>query len=207
MRNESLLTNEIDDAVGNTKSAGSLDTAAELNDLSLELTAGHLGGIRILKTLLLELETGKVFLRKVNEAGTDVLANQILAGLVLALHGNLDLEPAEAEAKVHNGIAALGLSVRTVLGGEVAALTTGTGSSANAGIVLLNLVVASDTEVDTALTDEGGDIGSGEEDESDGEVLDEGNVEAVLATELDVGALEEVQAGLQKTALCKRLWR
>lgn len=61
--------------------------------------------------------------------------------------------------------------------------------AAHAGLVLLDLVVARDAEVDLALADEGGDVGGGEEDECDGEVLDEGDVEAVLATELDVGAL------------------
>lgn len=191
MRNE-LLTNKIDDAVGNTKSAGSLDTAAELDNLSLELTAGQLGGIGIHKTHLFQLETGKVFLRKVDEAGADVLTDQVLAGGVLALNGNLDLEFASAEAEVHDGIATLGLSLFAVLGAPLAALATGASSGADAGIVLLNLVVASDTEVDTALTNEGGDIGGGKEDEGNGEVLDERNVETVLATELDVGALEEV---------------
>lgn len=202
-----LLTNKIDDTVGDAESAGSLDTAAQLNDLSLELTAGELGGVRIHKTLLLQLETGKVFLRKVNKAGANVLADQVLASSVLALNGNLDLELAGAEAQLHDGIATLRLGLLAILGAPLAALTAGAGNGADAGIVLLNLVIASDAEVDTALADEGGDIGGGKEDEGDRKVLDERNVEAVLASKLDVGALKEVQAGLQQAALCRKLPR
>lgn len=65
----------------------------------------------------------------------------------------------------------------------------------------LDLVVAGDAEVDAALADKGRDIGGGEEDEGNGEVLDEGDVEAVFAAELDVGALEEVESSGIETAL------
>jgi hypothetical protein len=61
--------------------------------------------------------------------------------------------------------------------------------------VLLDLVPSGDAQVDSAFTDKGGDIGSGEEDKGNWEVLDESDVEAVLATELDIGTLKEVECG------------
>lgn len=64
--------------------------------------------------------------------------------------------------------------------------------SAAARIVLGDLVKARDAEINLALADECGDIGGGEEDEGDGEVLDERDIEAVFAAELDVGSFEEV---------------
>lgn len=61
--------------------------------------------------------------------------------------------------------------------------------------MLLNLVPSGDAQVDSAFTDKGGDIGGGEEDEGNGEVLDESDVETVLAAELDIGTLKEVECG------------
>lgn len=58
--------------------------------------------------------------------------------------------------------------------------------------MLGDLVEASDAEINLTLADECGDVGSREEDEGDGKVLDERNVEAVFAAELDVGSFEEV---------------
>lgn len=55
-----------------------------------------------------------------------------------------------------------------------------------------DLVEARDTKVNLALSDECGDISGREEDEGNGEVLDERDVEAVFAAELDVGSFEEV---------------
>lgn len=69
--------------------------------------------------------------------------------------------------------------------------------------MLLDLVPPRDAEVDLALADEGGDVGRGEEDKGDGQVLDEGDVEAVLAPELDVGALEEVECRVVQAALLR----
>lgn len=46
----------------------------------------------------------------------------------------------------------------------------------NLGIVFSDLVSTGDTEVNASVSDEGGDIGCGEEDEGDVEILDEGNV-------------------------------
>ena len=54
--------------------------------------------------------------------------------------------------------------------------------------MLGDLVAACDSDVDAAFTDEGRDIGGGKEDEGDGEVLDESDVEAGFAAELHVTA-------------------
>lgn len=69
------------------------------------------------------------------------------------------------------------------------------------GIVLGDLVAARDADVDAAFTDEGGNVGSGEEDEGDRQVFDQGDVEAGFATELDVAAGEEVEGCLLEAAL------
>lgn len=68
--------------------------------------------------------------------------------------------------------------------------------------MLFDLVATGDSEVNTALADEGGDVGGREEDEREGKVLDERNVEARVAVELNVGAVEEVEADLVEAALC-----
>lgn len=68
--------------------------------------------------------------------------------------------------------------------------------------MLFDLVATGDSEVNTALADEGGDVGGREEDEREGKVLDERNVEARVAVELNVRAVEEVEADLVEAALC-----
>ena len=68
--------------------------------------------------------------------------------------------------------------------------------------MLFDLVAAGDSEVNAAFADEGGDIGGGEEDEREGKVFDERNVEARVAVELNVRAVEEVEADLVEAALC-----
>lgn len=67
--------------------------------------------------------------------------------------------------------------------------------------MLGDLVAACDSDVDAAFTDEGRDIGGGKEDEGDGEVLDESDVEASFAAELHVTAGEEVEGCLLEAAL------
>lgn len=62
--------------------------------------------------------------------------------------------------------------------------------------MLLHLIPARDTEIYTSFANESGDVGCGEEDERDGVVFDEGDVEARGAAELDVRAGEEVEGGL-----------
>lgn len=61
--------------------------------------------------------------------------------------------------------------------------------------MLLDLVPSGDAQVDSALADKGGDVRGGEEDEGNREVLDESDVETVLAAKLDVGTLKEVERG------------
>jgi hypothetical protein len=64
-----------------------------------------------------------------------------------------------------------------------------------------DLIASSDAQVNATLANKGGDIGGGEEDEGKREVLDQRNVKARVAVELDVGAREEVETCLVKTAL------
>lgn len=64
-----------------------------------------------------------------------------------------------------------------------------------------NLIPAGYTEVDSAFTNEGRDIGGGEEDEGYRVVLDEGNVEAGLTAEFYIRTGEEVESGLLETSL------
>jgi hypothetical protein len=68
--------------------------------------------------------------------------------------------------------------------------------------VLGNLVTTGNTEVDAAFADESWDVGGGQEDQRDGQVLDEGDIEAGFAAELDITAGEEIEGGLLQTALC-----
>lgn len=127
-----------------------------------------------------------------DEAGANGAADEILARDESALLGDLDLEAAAAEAQVHDHVAARGGGIGALAGARL---------DADGGIVLLDLIPARYAEVDAALADKGRDVGGGQEDEGNGEVLDEGDVEAVLAAELDVGTLEQVQRGLVQPAL------
>ena len=67
--------------------------------------------------------------------------------------------------------------------------------------MFLNLIPTSDTNVDTSLTNEGRDIGGGKEDEGDGQVLDQSDIETILAAELNIGTLEQVECGRIEPAL------
>lgn len=69
--------------------------------------------------------------------------------------------------------------------------------------MLLDLVPSCDAQVDTTLAHESWNIGRREEDECNWEVLDESNVEAVLAAELDVGALKKVECSGVQPTLCR----
>lgn len=193
---EKKHTDKINNTIRHTQRARRLDTPAQLNNFRPEFPPGIAGRAVDLDALLLELQPGKVLGREVDKAGADVLPDQVLARLVLPLGRDLYLELAGAEPEVEDGVAAPGL---LVLGGPLVAHAAGARDGADAGVVLLDLVIARDAEVDAALADEGGDVGRGEEDEGDGEVLDEGDVEAALALELDVGAFEEVEGCLEET--------
>ena len=136
---------------------------------------------------------------QVNKARANVLANEILALDVLALRGNLNLQPTGPKTELHDRLAPLGLGV--CVWTPFVTQAAGTGKLPDSSIVLLNLVEAGDTEVHAALANKCGDVGCWEEDKGDGEVLDERNVEAVLALELNVGALQKVETGLKQAAL------
>lgn len=67
--------------------------------------------------------------------------------------------------------------------------------------MLSDLVAAGDTDINATLADESGDIGSGQEDQGNRKVLDESNIEAGFAAELNVSAGEKVEGCLLETAL------
>lgn len=71
--------------------------------------------------------------------------------------------------------------------------------------MLLNLVPSGDTKITTALTNKGRNIGGGKEDQGDRQVLDKGDIEAVLAAKLDVGAFEEVKCSSIEATLFTRI--
>jgi hypothetical protein len=167
--NEGILTNKVHNTVRDAQGARRLHAAAQLDDLGLELARGvprvAVGGLAI----LLQLEAGEVLLGEVDEAGADVLADQVAAVFVAALDGDLDLQLAGPEAEVHDRLAAAGLAV---CGRDLAGHAPGPRRASVPGLVLLHLVVARDAQVHLALADEGRDVGRREEDERDGEVLD-----------------------------------
>ena len=172
---------EIHNAVCDSKRARSLDTAANVLDVGFEL---RILGVAVGCAGLLSLEPPEVLLGQVCEGSNDVLANQVLGLLQVALLGHLDLERAFSKVQVEDLDYA------------------GCSCGRHGAFVLLDLVAASDAQVDAALADEGGDVSGGQEDEREREVLDQRNVQARVAVELDVGAVEEVEADLVEAALC-----
>ena len=156
-------TDKIDNTIGNTKRTSSLNTPTDILDISAEVA--HLANA---------LQLGEESARQTRKAGHDIPANQLLRLRDIALHRHLDLQLAAAEAKVQD-LLDVGGRVRRQL-----------------RIVLGDLVAARDAQIDAALADEGRDVCGGEEDECDGQVLDQGDVEARLAAELNVAAREKV---------------
>ena len=67
--------------------------------------------------------------------------------------------------------------------------------------MLRDLISAGDSQIYAAFADEGGDVGSGEEDKGDIVVFHEGDVKAGFAPKLDVRAGEKVEGGLLEAAL------
>lgn len=173
------LTNEINDAVRNTQSACCLHTTTDEFNLGLEFLLVH----TLLLALLLTLQLGEVLLSEVGEARDDVAADQLLGFGDISLLRNLDLETAVAKIKVEH------------------LLNTGGIGRRDYGLVLGDLVTAGDSEVDTAFTDESRNVGGGEEDQGDGVVLDQGDVEPRVTVELDIRALQQIQACLVEAAL------
>ena len=132
---------------------------------------------------LLSLQVSEVAIGEVGEGSDDVLSDQLLGRLEGALLGDLNLQLATAEVEVQHLFDAGGF------GGRLG------------DFVLGDLVTTGDAQIDTALRDEGGDVSGREEDQGDGEVLDEGDVQAAVSVELDVGALQQFDAGLVEAAL------
>jgi hypothetical protein len=166
-------TDKINDTIRDAESASSLNTTANILDLGGELLAS-------LDALQLTEES----ISERSEAGHDVATNEVLGLLEIALLGDLHLQLAGAEAQVEDL-----LDVGNLAGGE-------------GGIVLGNLVAASDAQIDAAFTDEGRDVGGRQEDQRDRQVLDQRDVEAGFTAELDVTAGKEVEGCLLQTSFC-----
>lgn len=166
-------TDKINDTIRDAESASSLNTTANILDLGGELLAS-------LDALQLTEES----ISERSEAGHDVATNEVLGLLEVALLGDLHLQLAGAETQVEDL-----LDVGNLAGGE-------------GGIVLGNLVAASDAQIDAAFTDEGRDVGGRQEDQRDRQVLDQRDVEAGFTAELDVTAGEEVEGCLLQTSFC-----
>lgn len=66
--------------------------------------------------------------------------------------------------------------------------------------MLGNLVPAGDTKIYATLADKSRDVGGRQEDQRNGQVFDQGNVEASLTAELDVGPGEEIEGCLLQTS-------
>jgi hypothetical protein len=60
-----------------------------------------------------------------------------------------------------------------------------------------NCISSSYTNRNSAFANEGGNVGCGQEDECDGKVLDESNIESIFTAELNICALKKVKSGLQ----------
>ena len=68
--------------------------------------------------------------------------------------------------------------------------------------MFLHLVPSRDAQIYPPFTNKSRDVSRGQEDERDGVVFDEGDVEARGAAELDIAAGEEVEGGLLEAAFC-----
>ena len=118
--------------------------------------------------------------------GHERLADERLGGVQVALFRHLDLQLAASEFEVHQF------------------LDAGSFGRGRDSLVLGDDIAASDSKVDSALADKGRDVGSREEDQSKRQVLHQGDVQAVVTVELDVGAGEQLDAGLVQAALLRR---
>lgn len=191
MRRSTGHTDEVDDAVGDAQRARRLDTAADILDLGLQLGLDDVAVDSGASLGRHALELGKVALGEPRKGRDDALADQLLGLLDVAVLRHLDLQLARAERQVEHLLHAAGLGASA---GRQVLLGRG-------GLVLGDLVAAGNAEVDAALADEGRNVGGGQEDERDGQVLDQGDVEARVAVELDVAAGEEVESGFVEAAL------
>lgn len=112
-------------------------------------------------------------------------AHKLLGFSDIALVRDLHLQFAATEAEIEDLLDIGRLAIRKIR------------------VVFGDLVTASDTKVNSALADESRDVGGREKDQRDWEVFDQGDVEAIFATELDVTAGEEVESSLLQAALCR----
>lgn len=146
-------TNEINDSVRHTQSASSLDTATYIFDLGSQSRHAHSTGrawdlsrgqhsvsICNFGVRLLLLKLCKVSARETSEASDNVLSDQLARVSVIAHLRNLDLELARTESEVQNLL--------------------------NVNLGFDNLVATGNTQVDSSLTNETGNVGCWEEDQS-----------------------------------------
>jgi hypothetical protein len=67
--------------------------------------------------------------------------------------------------------------------------------------MLCDLISSRYAQIHSTFADKCGDVCCWEEDESEREVLHQSNVKAIVAVELDVGAMEKIKTWLVKPAL------
>lgn len=140
-------TDKIDNTIGNTQRASSLNTTTNILNLSAQLVARRN-----------TLQLGEKGLRERSEASHDIATNQLGRLVNVTLLGDLDLQLAATESKVKD------------------LLNAGDFTGGQGSIVFGDLVAAGDTDINAALADEGGDVGGGQEDQGNWEVLDEGDI-------------------------------
>jgi hypothetical protein len=157
------LTYEINDPVCDSQGTGRFDAAAHIFDrrgrASFTLPVS-IGGT--------SLQLVKVFFRKIREARHDILPQQFLGFADISLVRDLDLEFAFPKSQIKNLFDSRGIRRR------------------HDGLVLKHLVPARNPKIHTALANEGGDVSGREENDCHGEVLDEGDIEAIAAVEDNV---------------------
>ena len=122
------------------------------------------------RNVLLTLKLDKELPRQRRETRHNISSHQILRAGKVALHRRLHLQLTPPKPKIHDLF-----HRRSLARGQLC-------------IVLSDLVPARDSDIDAALTDKGRDVCGGEEDQGDGQVLDQGDVETGFAAELHVAA-------------------
>lgn len=68
-------------------------------------------------------------------------------------------------------------------------------------LIFHNLITTRNPQVHPSLTNEGRYVGCRQEDKGYGMILDKSNIQSCFASELYVGASEEVEGGLLEAAL------
>jgi hypothetical protein len=166
------LTDKIHDALSNLERASRFHTSAKFLDRSLDGRAWR-NTLKIAEELLCES----------SEAGDHCLADKVLGLLQLSVLGNLDLKLAGAEFEIKD------------------LFNLGNLASGKLGIVFSDLVTAGDTDINAAFAHKGRNVGGGEEDKRNWVVLDQRDVKAGLAVELNIATGEQVKGGLVEASL------